>query len=167
MAPQILITGASRGIGLALATEFAARGWRVRAACRSPESADLLKTLAAQNSAVSIHRADCAAVQRLLARDPDRRLPVDWGRGGAASYAVDLVLHAFDRKWLLKDVTNVIAQAGVNILALDSRADDAKGLAELRLAVRVADFGQLSDLLGRLGSLPGVREARRVSEAAG
>ena len=99
--------------------------------------------------------------------DPDRVLPVAWSRRDTTRYDVDLVLRAFDRKWLLKDVTNVIAQAGVNILALDSRADDAKGLAELRLAVRVADFGQLSDLLGRLGSLPGVREARRVSEAAG
>jgi len=40
--------------------------------------------------------------------------------------------------------------------------DEAAGMAELRLAVRVADFGQLSDLLGRLSAVPGVQDARRV-----
>lgn len=36
-----LITGTSRGIGLALTKEFAARGWKVYASARNPESADL------------------------------------------------------------------------------------------------------------------------------
>ena len=71
-------------------------------------------------------------------------------------------MQAFDRKWQPKDLTNAIAQQGVNILGLQSRVDDDKGLAELRLAVRVADFGQLSDLLGRLSAVPGVREAHRL-----
>jgi GTP pyrophosphokinase len=88
---------------------------------------------------------------------------VEWGRKQAASYEVDITLRAFDRKWLLKDLTNVIAQMGVNILGVQSRVDESQGVAELRLAVRVADYGQLSDLLGRLGAVPGVQEARRIS----
>ena len=103
-----------------------------------------------------------SALRRLLAAHPERMLPVDWGRGGAASYEVDLTLRAYDRKWLLKDLTNVIAQQGVNILGVQSRVDESAGLAELRIAVRVADFGQLSDLLGRLNAVPGVQEARRL-----
>jgi GTP pyrophosphokinase len=87
---------------------------------------------------------------------------VEWGRRDASSYEVDITLRAFDRKWLLKDVTNVIAQLGVNILAMQSRIDEGQGLAELRFAVRVAHFGQLSDLLGRLNAVPGVQEVRRV-----
>jgi len=63
---------------------------------------------------------------------------------------------------MLKDLTNVIAQLGVNILGLQSRVDEAQGLAELRFAVRVADFGQLSELLGRLSAVPGVQDAHRV-----
>jgi GTP pyrophosphokinase len=132
------------------------------ARCCQPVPGDPIVGYLTRGRGVSIHRAGCAAVQRLLARDPDRLLPVDWGRRDAASYDVDLVVRAFDRKWLLKDLTNVIAQAGVNILALQSRADGAHGLAELRFAVRVGDYGQLSELLGRLGAVPGVQEARRV-----
>jgi len=58
--PQILITGANRGLGLALAQEYAARGWRVRATCRQPADADALKALA-QNPQVSVHKLDVAA----------------------------------------------------------------------------------------------------------
>ena len=133
------------------------------ARCCQPVPGDDIVGYLTRGRGVSIHRANCPSAQRLLARDPDRRLPVEWGRKGASSYEVDLTLRAFDRKWLLKDLSNVIAQMGVNILGVQSRVDEGQGMAELRLAVRVADFGQLSDLLARLGAVPGVQEARRIS----
>ncbi len=132
------------------------------ARCCQPVPGDPIIGYLTRGRGVSIHRAGCPALERLLAAHPERMLPVDWGRGGAASYEVDLTLRAYDRKWLLKDLTNVIAQQGVNILGVQSRVDESAGLAELRIAVRVADFGQLSDLLGRLNAVPGVQEARRL-----
>jgi len=132
------------------------------ARCCQPVPGDAIVGYLTRGRGVSIHRDNCPALQRLLARQPDRMLPVEWGRGQASSYEVDITLRAFDRKWLLKDLTNVIAQLGVNILGVQSRVDEAAGMAELRLAVRVADFGQLSDLLGRLSAVPGVQDARRV-----
>ncbi|MCX7032621.1 MAG: bifunctional (p)ppGpp synthetase/guanosine-3',5'-bis(diphosphate) 3'-pyrophosphohydrolase [Arenimonas sp.] len=133
------------------------------ARCCQPVPGDDIVGYLTRGRGVSIHRATCPSALRLLAREPDRRLPVEWGRKNASSYEVDITLRAFDRKWLLKDLTNVIAQMGVNILGVQSRVDEGQGIAELRLAVRVADFGQLSDLLGRLGAVPGVQEARRIS----
>ena len=44
----LLITGASRGIGLEFCTQYAAEGWRVLACCRDPGKADALSKLAAQ-----------------------------------------------------------------------------------------------------------------------
>lgn len=46
---RVLITGANRGIGLALATQCAARGDRVFAGCRHPGGADQLEALGAQH----------------------------------------------------------------------------------------------------------------------
>ncbi len=132
------------------------------ARCCQPVPGDPIVGYLTRGRGVSIHRAGCASVLRLLARQPDRLLPVEWGRASASSYEVDITLRAFDRKWLLKDLTNVIAQMGVNILGVQSRVDEASGMAELRIAVRVGDFGQLSDLLGRLNAVPGVQEARRI-----
>ena len=45
--PTTLITGANRGVGLALAGAYAGDGWRVIATCRRPEDADALHALAA------------------------------------------------------------------------------------------------------------------------
>lgn len=54
-----LVTGASRGIGLALTLELARRGWHVLACCREPQAADDL--LAAQErGAVELMRLDVA-----------------------------------------------------------------------------------------------------------
>ena len=72
-------------------------------------------------------------------------------------------MRGYDRKWLHKDVTNVIASANVHLLAVNTRIDPASGLATMNFAVRVADFEQLSMLLSRLASVPNVIEARRLA----
>lgn len=54
----VFITGASRGIGLEVAREYASHGWTVIATCRTPATAEDLKELAASNSKVSIEQLD-------------------------------------------------------------------------------------------------------------
>ena len=72
-----------------------------------------------------------------------------------------VTIAAVDRKWLLKDVTTVIAQedAYVADIRSDVRGD---GRVQLRVRLRVADYGQLSALLGKLEALPGVERAWRL-----
>lgn len=73
--PCVMITGASRGIGLELARSFAGDGWRVQALCRQPDKAKALKAL---GDAVTVHRADVSDGLRIasLARDL-ADLPID------------------------------------------------------------------------------------------
>ncbi|AXK71075.1 bifunctional (p)ppGpp synthetase/guanosine-3',5'-bis(diphosphate) 3'-pyrophosphohydrolase [Lysobacter sp. TY2-98] len=110
---------------------------------------------------VSVHRPDCAAFERLAAAQPQRVLPVEWRRAGS-SYDVDVELVAIDRKWLLKEVTNVVAQNGVGVSSLNTEHDRGGARVTLRLRLRVADYGQLSTVLGKLSALPGVEQARRA-----
>ena len=57
--PTVLITGANRGIGLALARGYAAEGWRVYACCRHPDKAKDLTALRAEaGDRLAIHRLD-------------------------------------------------------------------------------------------------------------
>ncbi|CAN5226483.1 bifunctional (p)ppGpp synthetase/guanosine-3',5'-bis(diphosphate) 3'-pyrophosphohydrolase [soil metagenome] len=132
------------------------------ARCCQPVPGDPIVGYLTRGRGVSIHRRNCASVQRLFAAQPERELPVNWGQAETSRYEVGVQVRAFDRKWLLKDLTNVIAQADVSILAIHSQADDARGLVEFRLNLRVGDFGQLSQLLGKLDAVPGVQDARRL-----
>jgi GTP pyrophosphokinase len=133
------------------------------ARCCQPLPGDAIVGFITRGRGVSIHRADCASFARLRARDASRAIEVEWGGARSQAYEVDLLVRGYDRKWLHKDVTNIIASANVHLLAVNTRIDPASGLATMNFAVRVADFEQLSMLLSRLGSVPNVIEARRLA----
>ncbi|MBN8717192.1 MAG: bifunctional (p)ppGpp synthetase/guanosine-3',5'-bis(diphosphate) 3'-pyrophosphohydrolase [Stenotrophomonas sp.] len=132
------------------------------ARCCQPLPGEAITGYLTRTRGVSVHRPDCAAFLRLAGKEPARVLPVEWGRAQAAQ-EVALRIEAVDRKWLLKDITTLLAQLGVNVLGLHTdplRAGAAR--VRIRLQARIADFEQLGLLLARLESLPGVESARRA-----
>ena len=86
---------------------------------------------------------------------------MEWGSRGSG-FEVDAVVLALDRKWLLKDLTNLIAQEGAHVSGIHSETGRG-GRLRLRLRLRVDDFGQLSVLLGKVAAIPGVEVARRAT----
>jgi NAD(P)-dependent dehydrogenase (short-subunit alcohol dehydrogenase family) len=56
--PTVMITGASRGIGLELARQYAERGWGVIATARNPASSSELQALAEQSPGVVLETLD-------------------------------------------------------------------------------------------------------------
>ena len=133
------------------------------ARCCQPLPGDAIGGFITRGRGVSIHRTDCASFARLRRSDPSRAIDVEWGGARSQSYEIDLLVRGYDRKWLHKDVTNVIAAANVHLLAVNTRVDPATSLTTMNFAVRVADFEQLSMLLGRLSGVPNVIEARRLA----
>lgn len=132
------------------------------ARCCQPLPGDPVRGFVTRGRGVSVHRADCVSLARLARRDPDRVIEVSWGKAAAQAYEVDVELRGYDRKGLQKDVAGVISNAGTPILASSSRAIAKSGEVEMRFALRVRDFEQLSTLLARLLALPNVLEAHRI-----
>lgn len=71
--PSVVITGANRGLGLALAQSFAADNWLVHACCRHPEKASELRQL---GDNIVLHRLEVSdnlqvsSLARSLAEEP-------------------------------------------------------------------------------------------------
>jgi NAD(P)-dependent dehydrogenase (short-subunit alcohol dehydrogenase family) len=76
--PTILLTGANRGVGLALAKQYAGQGWNVIATCRNPKDATELQALSKANPKVLVERLDVANSKQVtdLARRY-RGVPID------------------------------------------------------------------------------------------
>ena len=76
--PTVLITGSSRGIGFALARQYAEKGWGVIATCRNPESATALSKVAEEHSNVIIERLDVTDQAEIeVLADAYRDVPID------------------------------------------------------------------------------------------
>lgn len=131
------------------------------ARCCQPLPGEAIVGYLTRARGVSVHRPDCASFLRLAAKQPARVLPVEWGaRGGGHEVAIRV--EAVDRKWLLKDITTLVAQQGVHVLGLHAESSrEGNGRVRISVRVKVSDYGQLGLLLGRMEALPGVESARR------
>ncbi|MBP7608189.1 MAG: bifunctional (p)ppGpp synthetase/guanosine-3',5'-bis(diphosphate) 3'-pyrophosphohydrolase [Steroidobacteraceae bacterium] len=111
---------------------------------------------------VSIHRANCPNLVRLREVNPERVLTVDWGRPSAErTFPVAIVIDAYDRRGLVRDISGVLADEHISIEAMNSSTDAADNTAAVEVTVKVHGLEELSRLLARFSSLPNVIRARR------
>ncbi len=131
------------------------------AQCCRPVPGDAISGFITRGRGVRVHRADCGSLGALATRHPERVIEVQWGRAGSQRFEVRVRIEAYDRHGLLRDVGAVLAAAQVSVLQLNSSAaKDGSATVEVDLAVN--DFAQLSELLGKLRSLPNVMDAQRM-----
>jgi len=131
------------------------------ARCCNPIPPDLITGYVTVGRGVTIHRSSCRNLARLAARAPERLLQVEWGKVGLSTFPADVVIHAMDRRGLVRDVSTMLAEEKINIERMLTRTDDAQGSADLSIRLSVASLDELWRLLARLSSLPGVISARR------
>ena len=116
-APVALVTGANRGIGLALSTVLAEKGWRVIATCRDPEHADELRALSAKHPAVTLERLDVtdnAALDALAARYRSQPIDVLINNAGILGNPDAQQLGSFDQR-TFEDVMRVNTYAPLRV----------------------------------------------------
>ncbi len=134
------------------------------ARCCQPVPGDPVRGYITRGRGVTIHREDCPNVLRWLREDNPRLLQVHWRRQVDSGYRVNLLLSAYNRRELIKDISAMMAACDVSVTDINSKLDEVTEEVHIRLQVSVKDYQQLSDLLSRLGSIPNVFEARRLRE---
>jgi GTP pyrophosphokinase len=111
---------------------------------------------------VSIHRSDCPNLLRLQQVNPERVLTVDWGHPSEErTFPAAIVIDAWDRRGLVRDVSAVLADEHISIEAMHTSTNAAESTATVEVTVKVHGLEELSRLLSRFSSLPSVIRARR------
>jgi GTP pyrophosphokinase len=135
------------------------------AKCCHPVPGDPVAGYVTRGRGVTIHRDDCSQVVHWQAESNPRLLKVNWGEKPTTNYSVRILLRAFDRRDLIRDISTVLSTADTQVTDISSRLDETRDEVTIRLKVRVKDYEQLSELLSRLGKVPNVTEARRLRQA--
>jgi len=132
------------------------------AQCCKPIPYDKIMGFVSRGRGVTIHRHDCANVLGLPAQEQPRLIEVHWvDRGIEAAYPVDLLVIAADRKGLLRDVSSVFSDAGIDVVGVNTVSDRTRDLATMHFTAEVRDVSQLGRVLARLRQVPDVLEVRR------
>ena len=112
---------------------------------------------------VTVHRAQCPSLQRMRALKPDRVLQVDWNLDRDFQMPVRISIEAFDRRGLLRDVSDVCAQEHLSIDGVNSNTNPADRIATILIRTAVRDVDQLQQVLKRLAAVASVLRAERVA----
>lgn len=124
--PTVLITGASRGIGLGLAGHYAAAGWRVLACCRNPDAVD------APDGAelLALDVADDASIAALAGRLEGQPIDLLINNAGVYGPRDAVVGNVKPEDWLAVLRVNTVAPMMVTQALLPNiRAGERKAIA--------------------------------------
>jgi guanosine-3',5'-bis(diphosphate) 3'-pyrophosphohydrolase len=127
------------------------------ARCCNPAPGDDIIGYITRGRGATIHRQDCPNILRIT--DRERLVKVSWGEA-KNTYPVPVKIKAYDRNGLMKDVSTLIADEGINMSAVN--VETSRNLAIFNLTLEVHDITELSRVLDRLENLPNVTEAIRV-----
>ncbi|MFW1859060.1 RelA/SpoT family protein [Acinetobacter defluvii] len=131
------------------------------AQCCQPVHGESIAGYITLNRGVSIHKVACPDYMRMIGLEPDRAVEADWEMQPTRGQSVQIVVEAYDRRGLLKDLTQVIFSDQINIRQVNT-ISEADGIANMKLLIEVKGLAQLSRLLARLEQQPGIISARRL-----
>ena len=134
------------------------------AGCCKPVPGDEIAGYITKGRGITIHRKDCANILRYINQSPERLIDVAWSnKRTEQAYPVDIQIRAFDRQGLLRDVTVLLSNEKVNLIAVNTLSDKKSHTANMLLTVEIDDLSSLSKVLYKISNLPNVLDVRRKS----
>ncbi|MDP1603190.1 MAG: GTP diphosphokinase [Legionella sp.] len=131
------------------------------ARCCQPVPGDEVIGYITVGRGVSIHRQDCSNILHSSEKQRQRFIQVSWGSSTRDHYVVDVLIKAFDRAGLLRDVTSLLSNEKAHVYALQTHSNKHENTAFINLTVEIDGLNALSRLLNKLEQIPNVLEARR------
>ncbi|MGO2393161.1 MAG: GTP diphosphokinase [Halomonas sp.] len=133
--------------------------------CCRPVPGEPIVGFITQGRGVTVHRQDCSNILQLRLDEPQRIIEVEWGERAQTRYPVTIEIQAWDRSGLLRDVTSLLGNEKVNVLAVNTLTNTDESIARLRITLEVDGLESLGRLFSRIQQLPNVTEVRRLRNA--
>ncbi|MCX4025487.1 GTP diphosphokinase [Endozoicomonas sp. SM1973] len=131
------------------------------AGCCHPLPGDDIVGYITVGRGVTIHRQDCPTALQLQEKEPVRFIEVGWVSEQVNIYPVNVLIKAYDRSGLLRDITIVLANEKVNVLAVNTQSDKDDNLAVMKLTIEVSSLQALGRVLAKINQVSNVIEVVR------
>ena len=131
------------------------------AGCCHPVHGEPIAGYITLSRGVSVHNRGCPEYLRLVERDPERKIEAAWQVQIGRYQPVDIHVEAYDRRGLLRDLTQIIDKENVNIRQVQTLSND-DNIAFLKFHIEVSGLAHLSKLLAKLEQQHGILHARRA-----
>ena len=134
-----------------------------RARCCNPISGEPIVGYITRGKGVAVHSRDCPNVRNLM-YEAERRIDVEWAPKTEAIFQTRLTIYVDDRPNILHDITNILKDEKVNIVALDSRSGKGPDApAVVNVTAELTDVEQLHRIMQQIKSLSYVRDVNRTT----
>jgi GTP pyrophosphokinase len=128
------------------------------AKCCHPIPGDPIVGFITRGKGVTVHLRSCNTV--LNEREISRLIEVEWEAAPTQTYPIAVSVEAYDRTGLLSDITQVMAENRVNILAANVHVSPDH-TAVVGMTIQVASVAQLAKVMSRVEQLKDVLSVQR------
>lgn len=132
------------------------------ASCCKPVPYDRIVGYITKSKGVSVHRADCLNMLNLTEEHQARLIEVEWGQESSTMYPVEILIAAYDRQGLLRDVSTVLANEKVNVIGVNTESDLENQMADMKISLYISDMEALSGVMDKIRQLRNVQTVRRI-----
>jgi len=132
------------------------------ALCCRPIPGDAIVGNLGRGEALSVHTAECSIGKRLLERNSERWMRVDWAEQPTRSFETAVSLLVKNGKGVLAQVASAVSQAEADITHIDMGQEPASETTELKLLLSVRDRLHLAEVMRTLKRSSTVLRVARV-----
>jgi (p)ppGpp synthase/HD superfamily hydrolase len=126
--------------------------------CCHPIPGDPIQGFITRGKGITVHLRSCPTV--LNEREVSRLIDVEWESAPTQTYPIAISVEAYDRTGLLSDITQVMAENKVNILAANVSVGPDH-TAVVSMTIQVASVAQLAKVMSRVEQLKDVLSVQR------
>ena len=125
--------------------------------CCNPVPGDQIIGFVTRGRGVSVHRADCLNV---ATDEEDRLISVEWEETSDQSFNVDLEITGMDRRGLMNDVLQVIAESKTNLTAVSGKVQKNR-MAVIDISISVRNVEHLHTVVERVKRVKDIYSVQR------
>ena len=135
------------------------------AKCCKPIPGDNVIGYLGRGEGLMVHTEDCSVAKRLVNRDSERFIAVDWSDEPVRAFETDLLVTVSNGKGVLARVAAAMASAEADITQVEIEQGSGQGATDLRFSVDVRDRIHLAAVMRNVKRANSVLRVQRVKSA--